>query len=119
MGSTSKRVVFLDALLADNEEGGGKLSKAACARMSDCYGFLTANCEIAFRFIRLALGAKWDGAKDAAVDLATRQGRMKFTRPMYRALKEYDIALAKETFSKHRNSYHPICMKMVSRDLGV
>jgi len=115
--STSKLIVFLDALLVDNEDGGGKLSQAACARMAECYGFLTSNCELSFRFLRLALGAKWDGAKDAAVALATSQGRMKFTRPIYRALKGYNLALAKETFDKHRGSYHPICAKMVSRDL--
>jgi len=117
--STSKLIVFLDTLLADNEDGGGQLSKDACARMAECYGFLNSNCELCFRFLRLALAAKWDGAKDTAIDLATKQGRMKFTRPIYRALKGYDLALAKETFQTHRNSYHPICMKMVARDLEV
>ena len=31
----------------------------------------------------------------------------------------YDTALARETFLKHRSSYHPICAKMVARDLEV
>jgi len=117
--STTKLIVLLDDLLSDNESGGGKLSQAACARMAEAYGFLTSNCELCFRFLRLALGAKWEGAKDAAVDLATRQGRMKFTRPIYRALKDYDAALARETFLKHRGSYHPICVKMVAKDLEI
>jgi len=117
--STTKMTVLLDALLEDTEDGGGRLAKKACAQMAESYGFITANCELRFRFLRLALGAKWDGAKDAAVELATSQGRMKFTRPMYRALKAYDLELAKDTFSKFRTSYHPICSKMVAKDLGV
>merc|ERR1711904_356228 len=117
--STTKLTVFLDALLADNEDGGGALSEAACAKMADSYGFLKSNCELCFRFLRLALGAKWKGAEATAVDLATRQGRMKFTRPMYRALKGYDATLARDTFLKHKSSYHPICGKMVAKDLDV
>merc|ERR1712217_226838 len=116
---TSKRIVLLDSLLDESEEGGGRLSALACERMAEKYKFLTSNCEIRFRFLRLALGAKWAGAADAAVDLATSQGRMKFTRPMYRALKAYDLALARETFLKHKSSYHPICAKMVAKDLDL
>jgi len=117
--STTKLIIFLDALLADNEDGGGNISQAASARMAESYGFLTANCELRLRFLRLALGAKWEGAVASAVDLATSQGRMKFTRPMYRSLKAYDATLARETFAKYRSSYHPICCKMVAKDLDV
>jgi len=117
--STTKVTVFLDSLLEDNEDGGGKVSQQACARMAECYGLLTANCELRFRFLRLALGAKWAGAQQAAVSLATTQGRMKYTRPIYRALNSFDASLAQETFLKHRGAYHPICAKMVARDLGV
>jgi leukotriene-A4 hydrolase len=118
--STTKITVFLDQLLSDSEHGGGSLSMAACERMAERYAFLSSNnCEVCFRFLRLALGAKWEGAKLTAIDLATRQGRMKFTRPLYRALKGFDTALARETFEKHRTSYHPICAKMVARDLEV
>merc|ERR1712107_321375 len=65
---TTKLIVLLDALLEDTEDGGGKLSEAGCKCMAESYGFLKANCELRFRFLRLALGAKWSGAKDAAVD---------------------------------------------------
>ena len=55
----------------------------------------------------------------AVVQFATEQGRMKFTRPLYRMLYQSqmgrDVAVA--TFVEHRNSYHPICAKMVARDL--
>ncbi|CAK0836883.1 unnamed protein product [Prorocentrum cordatum] len=117
--STTKLIVFLDALLQDSEDGGGSLAAAGCARMAEAYDFLGSNCELRFRFLRLALGARWDGARDSAVDLAVSQGRMKFTRPIYRALKAYDMDLARATFLEHRSAYHPICAKMVAKDLEV
>eukprot|EP00929_Paragymnodinium_shiwhaense_P026722 TRINITY_DN15823_c0_g2_i1.p1 TRINITY_DN15823_c0_g2~~TRINITY_DN15823_c0_g2_i1.p1 ORF type:complete len:677 (+),score=162.98 TRINITY_DN15823_c0_g2_i1:52-2031(+) len=116
---SGKLVVFLDALLEDTEHGGGQLSAAACAHMAKVYSFLTANCELRCRFLRLALGAKWEGAVDTARDLMATQGRMKFTRPIFRALKAYDQKLAETTFCDCRNGLNPIAVKMVSRDLGV
>jgi len=43
------------------------------------------NSEIHFRWLRLGLKAKWEGAIDPAVSMAAmEQGRMKFTRPLFR-----------------------------------
>lgn len=114
---TTKLTALLDSLLSDTEDGGGSVTAAGCARMAECYGFLGANCELRFRFLRLALGARWEGGVEPAKELATSQGRMKFTRPTYRALKDYDPDVAKDTFLQHRGQYHPICAKMVARDL--
>jgi len=77
---TTKLIVFLDCFL-DSKDGGGGLPPAACERMADVYKFLTANCELRGRFLRVCLAAKWAGAQDSAVEFATMQGRMKFTRP--------------------------------------
>lgn len=128
--SSTKICNFLDELLPADaqsssrisglpESSGGGLTAEACARLEECYGFISSNCEVRLRFLRLALGAKWAGAVAAAVDLATSQGRMKYTRPIYRALKAYDPKLAREQFLKFRNTYHPICSKMVGRDLDL
>mmetsp|Transcript_48583 Transcript_48583/g.89502 ORF Transcript_48583/g.89502 Transcript_48583/m.89502 type:complete len:661 (-) Transcript_48583:73-2055(-) len=116
---TTKRCVFLDQLTSSKGDAGPSLSPKACERMADLYGFLNTNCEIKLRFVKLGLDAKWSGAVAPAIDLATSQGRMKFTRPAYRALLAYDPELARDTFKKHRNSYHPICAKMVTKDLKV
>ena len=58
-----------------------------------------------------------------ALDFVTCQGRMKFVRPLYRALRDSPCAGAKETaistFVENADFYHPICRKMVASDLGV
>lgn len=56
-----------------------------------------------------------------ALDLATTQGRMKFTRPLYKELFKSPMAqtLAVETFTRTAAFYHPICRKMVAADLGL
>eukprot|EP00927_Polykrikos_kofoidii_P023592 TRINITY_DN21684_c0_g1_i1.p1 TRINITY_DN21684_c0_g1~~TRINITY_DN21684_c0_g1_i1.p1 ORF type:complete len:677 (-),score=108.76 TRINITY_DN21684_c0_g1_i1:368-2347(-) len=117
--TTTKLILFLDILQGDIERGGGRFSAKACSRMAESYNFLDSNCEVRFRFLQIALSAKWDGARIPAVNLAVTQGRMKFTRPMFRALKEYDHALATEAFNGHRACFHPICSKMVARDLDI
>lgn len=42
---------------------------------------------------------------------------MKFVRPLYRQLAMCDRKLAKETFEKNRDFYHPICRGLVEKDL--
>jgi leukotriene-A4 hydrolase len=50
------------------------------------------------------------------------QGRMKYLRPLYRALRLYKDggrAFAEKTFEEARRMYHPIAEKMVASDLGL
>lgn len=56
-----------------------------------------------------------------ALDLATTQGRMKFTRPLYKELHKSPMArqLAVDTFKRHAEFYHPICRRLVAGDLGL
>jgi hypothetical protein len=44
---------------------------------------------------------------------------MKFVRPLYRALfaSEMGKKVAVATFVKHRDFYHPVCAKMLAKDL--
>ena len=53
------------------------------------------------------------------VEFLKSQGRMKYLRPLYRALfkKRKEVALG--TFREARSSYHPIAAKMVAVDLGL
>ena len=54
------------------------------------------------------------------VQFLKEQGRMKFLRPLYRAL--YKSKMGKEaalqTFKEAGGSYHPIAAKMVAADLS-
>lgn len=48
------------------------------------------------------------------------QGRMKYVRPLFRALNQSGFSeAAREIFGAAREQYHPVCAKMVARDLGV
>ena len=63
------------------------------------------------------------------IEFLQEQGRMKFVRPLYRALLQaslkhaahssefYDAAV--DTFSASEKSYHPIAAKMIARDIAL
>eukprot|EP00606_Chrysophyceae_sp_TOSAG23-5_P000806 GSChrysophyteH2.ASY1.ANO1.1612.1 assembled CDS len=55
----------------------------------------------------------------SAKEFLLKQGRMKFTRPLYRLLaaSKMGATLAHETFAEHSMIYHPIARKMVKSDL--
>jgi leukotriene-A4 hydrolase len=44
----------------------------------------TQNAEILFRWLRLGLKARWPAVIQPALKFVTDQGRMKFTRPIYK-----------------------------------
>lgn len=79
------------------------------------------NAEIRFVWCRLALLAKYSKVLANVEDFLSTQGRMKFIRPLFNDL--YHVYpkgdYAKQIFSKNRNSYHSIAMKMIERDLAV
>lgn len=90
--------------------------------MDRLYGFTkSGNSEIRFRWQILCIKAEIEEIIPHAVKLLTEQGRMKFTRPLYRALYQSKMGreIARETFVKNQSRYHAICAKMVSRDLGL
>ncbi|KAM8973971.1 leukotriene A-4 hydrolase [Pelodytes ibericus] len=91
-------------------------------RMQEVYNFNEVkNSEIRFRWLRLCIQAKWEEVIPLALKMATEQGRMKFTRPLYRALYNFDKArdLAVSTFMKNRSSMHPVTELLVAKDLHI
>ena len=54
-----------------------------------------------------------------AVQFLKSQGRMKYLRPLYRALLKREKQVALNTFREARSGYHPIAAKMVAADLGL
>ncbi|NXR05729.1 LKHA4 hydrolase, partial [Semnornis frantzii] len=88
--------------------------------MQQVYNFNAINnSEIRLRWLRLCIRSKWEEAIPLALKMATEQGRMKFTRPLFRDLYNFDKSqdLAVKTFLEHRASMHPITAMLVARDL--
>uniref|UniRef100_A0A8C3Y078 Leukotriene A-4 hydrolase n=1 Tax=Catharus ustulatus TaxID=91951 RepID=A0A8C3Y078_CATUS len=89
-------------------------------RMQEVYDFNAINnSEIRFRWLRLCIRSKWEAAIPLALKMATDQGRMKFTRPLFRDLYSFDKSrdLAVKTFLEHRASMHPVTSMLVGKDL--
>ncbi|KAM6093865.1 leukotriene A-4 hydrolase [Chlamydotis macqueenii] len=89
-------------------------------RMQQVYDFNAINnSEIRFRWLRLCMKSKWEEAIPLALKMATDQGRMKFTRPLFRDVYSFDKYrdLAVKTFLEHRASMHPVTSMLVGKDL--
>ncbi|CAB9526220.1 Leukotriene A-4 hydrolase [Seminavis robusta] len=118
--SSDQITCFLDALLDLCEDQPLKLDTLKA--MKQQYGFeSTKNSEVLFRFCELAIASEDKDIVPIALRFVTTQGRMKFTRPLYKALFRSKMAsdLAVETFLANKHIYHPICTKMVASDLSV
>ncbi|XP_066490275.1 leukotriene A-4 hydrolase [Tiliqua scincoides] len=91
-------------------------------KMREAYNFNAFNnSEIRFRWLRLCLQAEWEDAIPLALQMATKQGRLKFTRPLFKDLykfeKSRDQAVA--AFHQHQASMHPVTAMLVAKDLGI
>ncbi|KAJ3107929.1 Leukotriene A-4 hydrolase [Phlyctochytrium bullatum] len=108
-------VVFLESLLNK-----AALPIAALDFMDELYKLTTRrNSDIKLRWLQLNLGSNHEALYTVAVEFVTSIGRMKYVRPVYRALAKAKngLALAQETFKKNKSFYHPICAALVEKDL--
>jgi len=125
--NSNQKVVFLERLatLADLSP----LPPTLIHHLAETYSVAithTPNPEIRFRFYTLVLAAVPEAAKkyapDAAAWLVEKQppglkGRMKFCRPVFRALGKVDMPLAKKTFEDNKIYFHPIARRLIEKDL--
>ncbi|KAK2495177.1 hypothetical protein MC885_002352 [Smutsia gigantea] len=91
-------------------------------RLQEVYNFNAINnSEIRFRWLRLCIQSKWEEAIPLALKMATEQGRMKFTRPLFKDLAAFDKSRdqAIHTYQGHRTSMHPVTAMLVGKDLKV
>jgi len=83
----------------------------------------SANAEVRSRWCKLLLAAGVEAGAALTLAFITQQGRMKFVRPLYRALALSSLRnarpRARRAFLEHADFYHPICRKMVAADLGL
>lgn len=84
--------------------------------MGNTYGFETSkNVEVVSRYLIVGLQAHAKSVFEPTAKLLGEVGRMKFVRPLYKQLIQNDMALAKKTFAKNQDFYHPICKSMVEK----
>lgn len=65
--------------------------------------------------------ANFEEKYSLAASFLAKVGRMKYVRPLFRALNKAKNGseLAKQTFIQLRGFYHPICARLVAKDLGI
>uniref|UniRef100_A0A9J8D1U6 Leukotriene A-4 hydrolase n=1 Tax=Cyprinus carpio carpio TaxID=630221 RepID=A0A9J8D1U6_CYPCA len=79
------------------------------------------NTEVRFRWLRICVRAHWEEAVPLALKMATEQGRMKFTRPLFREVYNFSKYSdeAVKTFKEHRAALHPVTAMLVAKDLKI
>uniref|UniRef100_A0A7S3LM81 Peptidase M1 leukotriene A4 hydrolase/aminopeptidase C-terminal domain-containing protein n=1 Tax=Aplanochytrium stocchinoi TaxID=215587 RepID=A0A7S3LM81_9STRA len=118
--TTDMIVLALSRTILTVEDGTGSPD---CAALDEAYGFSNVvNSEVLFKWLTLCIIKNYEPSHPVIVTFLTKQGRMKFVRPLYRSLFKAggeSAELAISTFKQHQSNYHSICQKMVSRDLGI
>ncbi|QQP32378.1 Leukotriene A4 hydrolaselike [Caligus rogercresseyi] len=114
--TVGQKIEFLHLLM---EEKSG-LPLDILEKMKSAYGLGTiTNSEIKFLWIRLGLKSQWREAVGMAVSMLKEQGRMKFTRPLYRDLYAWEETrdLALKTFQADRPNMMLVSIQGVEKDL--
>ncbi|KAM7367457.1 hypothetical protein PAMP_015357 [Pampus punctatissimus] len=91
-------------------------------RMQEVYDLNSCmNSEIRFRWLRLCVRSRWEDAVAMALKMATEQGRMKFTRPLFREVFNFEKYReeAVQVFLAQRAAMHPVTSALVAKDLSV
>ncbi|KAL2076882.1 hypothetical protein ACEWY4_027529 [Coilia grayii] len=115
--SSHQVIEFLSLLLQEEP-----LPLAHVKRMQEVYDLnAVKNSEIRFRWLRLCVRSHWEEAVAMAMQMATEQGRMKFTRPLFREVYTWEKhrELAVQTFLETRSAMHPVTAMLVAKDLKV
>lgn len=119
--TTQQTNIFLEQLLI-HAKTVKPISETILLTLDDTFHFSQSkNSEIMFRWHSLCLCSEVLWIIPQVVSFLGSQGRMKFLRPLYRALSclKHDPHLALTTFTSFQLLYHPIARKMVAQDIGV
>ena len=67
------------------------LDPQTISKMDELYKFSkSSNCEIIYLFLRLGLKSRWEPAFDQTLKFLKSMGRLKYTRPLYRDLYNWE-----------------------------
>jgi len=125
--STQQKVYFLNRIEVsmnniDDTRRPKQLKLSTLKAMKESYKFhQSMNCELLLNFCKIAVECGDEDIYPVVVHFITTQGRMKYVRPLYRALYHSTPAgkhLAIQTFIAFKDFYHPIAAKMLAADLG-
>lgn len=112
-------MVFLERL---SDIGGASLPSAHISLLGSLYHLdSTPNVEIRLRFYNLVLASSsaseyLQGAAKWLVEGPNGvKGRMKFCRPVFKALGQVDSDFAKNTFRSNAQFFHPIARKLIEK----
>jgi len=115
--TSGQKIEFLAQLLEESP-----LSVAKVTEMRKVYGFdAVKNSEIRFRWIRTGLAARYEPAVEMAVAMVTDQGRMKFLRPIYRDLYDWEEMrqVGIDTYHKVKHTYMQVSRQGLEKDLHI
>ncbi|XP_077356437.1 leukotriene A-4 hydrolase [Festucalex cinctus] len=115
--SSHQLIEFLSLLLQEEA-----LPLSHVKKMQEVYDLNACmNSEVRFRWLRLCVRSHWEEAVPMAFQMATEQGRMKFTRPLFREVFNFEKHReeAVQMFLAHRGAMHPVTAGLVAKDLKV
>ncbi|OJA13479.1 hypothetical protein AZE42_04405 [Rhizopogon vesiculosus] len=123
--SVADIIVFLERLQSFDP-----LPVAHVDHLGDLYGLVNSpNAEIRLRFYQVALldpkSAKSEQYATAALNWVVGgedgmvKGRMKFCRPIFRAVFAVNKAMAQDKYQEHKSSYHPIARDLIEQDIEI
>nr|XP_042715734.1 leukotriene A-4 hydrolase-like isoform X1 [Chrysemys picta bellii] len=100
---------------------GERLSKWISENQGMAKSLLPPMWSLSLRWLRLCIQAKWEEAIPLALKMATEQGRLKFTCPLFRDLYNFEKSRdqAVSSFMQHRVCMHPVAAMLVAKDLKV
>jgi leukotriene A-4 hydrolase/aminopeptidase len=98
-----------------------KLSRDDCAWLDETFGLTTSkNGEIVCLWLVIAATSGYEPAFDRMRSFLGEVGRMKFLKPLYKALAENDqtASLGREILAASADGYHPIAKLVLEKMLG-
>lgn len=124
-----------DGLLVALMNSDKKLSAESLEKLGSLYGIASSkNSEIRFSWCVLCTQSEYEPILEDACNFLLEQGRMKFTRPLYRFVdthtslflptralhnSKFGREKAISLFNENQGIYHGICRVMVAKDLGI
>ena len=91
----------------------------ACAWLDQNFMPRIRNFDVRALWLTTAARCRYEAAYPQISAFLSRWGRMKYLKPLYRALSKHrsTLPLARDLFSANRNSYHPIAAQIVGKQL--